>query len=44
MLRIADRAGKALERELDKITLADVLREVGGPGENFTTEAQRIRS
>ena len=28
MMQIADRAGKALERELDKITLADVLREV----------------
>ena len=28
MMQVADRAGKALERELDKITLADVLREV----------------
>jgi Rrf2 family protein len=44
MLRIADRGGKALERELAKITLADVLREVGGSAENFTTEAQKTRS
>jgi Rrf2 family protein len=28
MSRVAERAGKALERELDKITLAEVLREV----------------
>jgi DNA-binding IscR family transcriptional regulator len=28
MTQIADRAGRALERELEKITLADVLREV----------------
>lgn len=28
MMQVADRAGKALERELDKMTLADVLREV----------------
>src|SRR5262252_5967291 len=28
MTQVADRAGKALERELNKITLADVLREV----------------
>ena len=28
MLLIEDRAGRALERELDKMTLADVLREV----------------
>jgi Rrf2 family protein len=44
MIRIADRAGKALERELDKITLADVLREVGEHGGGFTTETQRTRS
>ena len=31
MERIADRAGRAIERELDKITLADVLREVREP-------------
>lgn len=29
MMEVSDRAGRALERELDKITLADVLREVG---------------
>ena len=28
MSRVADRAGKAVERELENITLADVLREV----------------
>jgi len=28
MSRVADRAGKALERELENITLADVLREL----------------
>jgi DNA-binding IscR family transcriptional regulator len=28
MTEVADRAGRALERELDRITLADVLREV----------------
>jgi len=28
MMEVADRAGRALERELGKITLADVLREV----------------
>jgi Rrf2 family protein len=28
MSRVADRAGKALERELETITLADVLREL----------------
>jgi Rrf2 family protein len=51
MTGIADRAGKALERELEKITLADVLLEIGGHGEgsqehgdDFTTETQRTRS
>jgi len=31
MMAVADRAGRALERELDKITLADVLREMHEP-------------
>jgi Rrf2 family protein len=43
MLRIADRAEKAVERELDKITLADVLRELESREGNFTTEPQSAR-
>src|SRR5207302_5466848 len=41
MIGITDRAGKALERELEKITLADVLREIGGHGVLSSAPSQK---